>query len=385
MTMRVQIAFPSFAAACFVSVFSFSSSNAFADATALSPQQLRQLTETAAEPSSPVAPSYSLGQQNVATPSSVVNQPVMAVPQANDSAEALGQAVLSVKGNADVSPSSNPTGGSSYGVDTTLYSAPIDKSWRLFAGEYFAHEVEPTGEGSISFSRSMAGAEWHNDFVTAEAAPTFNHFNGTDRVGGTGDVSWSVNDYWLLSAGAQYFSRDIPLRALNAGITANSYDANAMWIPNTSRDLTLDGNIMTFSDGNFRTTESGMYTEHFFTSSRYSIDGLGDLTASQNSKNEDVLYYNPSKDVQAMGGARITQPLYHDHQFLYEHSFEFTPGLYWQQGYGSSPALNAVYKQKLKDLGHFDADASLNYSRQSYDGGPAENSVAILVDLTQRF
>jgi len=320
---------------------------------------------------SPTAPSTSL----VSTPSSTSSTPTTSP---------LSGAELQVSANGNITPSSNVNGGTSYGLDTKIYSPTLDTNWRLFAGQYFAHEDEPDGEGSIGFTRSTAGVEYHNDTITTNLAPTLNLYKGTERVGAVGDATWNLNSQWSLGGDGQYFSRDIPLRALNAGITANSYDANVTWHNDDLYRLILNGNAMTFSDGNVRTGAGADYMQRLYTSDHLIIDGLANATESQNSENENRLYYNPNHDLLGLLGARVTQPLYRENNFIYQHSLEVTPGGYWQQNYGASPMVNAHYEQRINFNESLSTGLGVLFSRQSFDGVP-ENDVTLLFDLTKRF
>jgi biofilm PGA synthesis protein PgaA len=294
------------------------------------------------------------------------------------------KAFLQINSTYDISPSSNVNGGTNYGIDTKVYSAPFYKSWRLFAGEYYTHEIEPLGEGRIGYSQSIAGIQYDTNKVTVSIAPTYNNYNYNQRVGSAATVSWYVDPNWTLGAGNQIFSKDIPLRALNSGITANSYNANIGWSEEGKRDIRVDVDMMTFSDYDLRSTFSGSYTEHLFENPHVRIDSLVTLAESQNSLDENRPYFNPKQDYQAMVGPRITEPLYTGHGITYEHSLELTPGIYWQQNYGDSPAFSAHYQQRVTGLAGMDADVGLIYTRQSYDGA-ANNDMVILFDLTERF
>ena len=293
------------------------------------------------------------------------------------------KAELRVNANDYMTPASNANGGSGFGIDTTIMSAPIDGSWRFYAGEYFAHEIEPAGEGSIGYSRATAGIAYQGDTVAADFAPTYNHHNSTERVGAVGDVTWSIDSNWSVGGGGQLFSRDTPLRAMNAGITADSYDVNAAFHQDTTRDVRAEFDIMNFSDNNFRTDVSATDTEHLFSNTSFSFDGLVNAAESNDSKNEDRLYFNPAQDFLGKIGGRITQPLYHGDGYAYDHSLTVMPGVYWQQNYGSSPAVEARYDQSLHVDNDLDLGFGVDYTRQAADG-IEEDSYTFLLNLTKR-
>jgi len=323
------------------------------------------------EPSTPY-------QQRYNVPSSSVQSSDQSYQGGNKRAE------INISTIYDNDPSSSVRGGSSYGLETTAYSATIDNKWRLFAGELYSHELEPEGEGHINYSRSQAGIEYSHNSLIASVAPTYNSYNGNERAGVAGNTTWTINDNWAVGGGAELFSRDIPLRALNDGITANAYNAVVDWYQEGRRDVRLNGDVMTFSDNNLRTSVGVNDTEHLYASRHFTFDGLGSVVESNNSENEDRSYFNPRQDVLTNIGGRLGQPLYKGQGFAYDHSLEVKPGVYWQENYGTSGALSAGYTQHVNYRGDIDGSAGLIFTRQSADG-VAENDLAVLLNLAKKF
>jgi biofilm PGA synthesis protein PgaA len=267
--------------------------------------------------------------------------------------------------------------GQGYDVGAELYSAPIDYNWRLFAGQDYAHEHEPNAEKIIDYERSNAG-------VTATGAPTLNIYNGHDRVGADGTFKYTFNDMWSADIAAELFSSQTPLRALNAGVTADEYKAGALWRQSESREVSFDTYVMPFSDGNLRTVQEAEYLERLYTASTWRLDGEVNLASSQDNKDENRLYYNPSLDFTGLAGLRGTQTLYHRYETLWEHSLLAMPGLYAQQHYGTTPAWLVRYEHTLHYNDTLSGSAGVNYTHQDYDG-LATDAVSLTVDLVERF
>lgn len=278
----------------------------------------------------------------------------------------------------------NVTGGEAYGIDAMLYSSPIAYNWRIFAGEFYNHQVEPNREGAVGFSRSTIGAEYRNGPWVANLAPTYNHYNGTQRFGGAGDVTYSINDQWTVAGAGELFSRDTPLRALNAGTTASFVGGHATWRQDEAQQVRFGGDVMPFSDGNLRSGVDGDYQKQIYTAPDLKVDGLVSLAESQNSKNQNHPYYNPSMDFIGLIGPRATHTIYQRYATLWQQSLTLTPGIYWEDHYGSDAAFRARYEQRVFLNDTFAAGAGVNYSRQSYDGNP-ENDVSLTLDVTDRF
>lgn len=278
----------------------------------------------------------------------------------------------------------NVTGGEGYGIDTLIYSPPINENWRIFAGEYFTHQHEPNTEGSISFSRTTTGAEYRNGDVTAQGGLTYNHFHGDERLGIAGEGTWSISDQWTVAGSAESFSRDTPLRAMNQGVTASFFGGHAVWRQDEEHELRFGGDVMPFSDSNVRTGVDASYAQRVLTWPHIKIDGLADAGESQNTADSNRYYYNPSRDFIALVGARATETLYQRYSTLWQHSFRIEPGLYMEEHYGTSATLRMRYEQRVFFNQTFETGLGVNFARQAYDGQP-ENDIGLTLDLVDRF
>ncbi len=300
--------------------------------------------------------------------------------------DVTNMAELRVNAFYNLAPSGgNVVGGEGYGIDTDLYSAPIDYNWRIFAGTGYAHEDEPNGEGPVAFEHSHAGVEYRDINLVASAAPTYNVYHAHQRAGLEGEGEWTFNDYWTAGGGYESFSADTPLRALNADVTASKFSGNVEWRQSESREIRYDGDVMSFSDGNTRYGNALTYTERLFTTPDWRFDGVVDTSASHNSGNQTSrIYYNPKLDATALAGLRATQTLSRRYETLYEHSLQVTPGGYWQQDYGTRPAWVVTYEQSLHLNDTLELGAGVNYTHQAYDG-VQEDNIGFVVNLVERF
>lgn len=278
----------------------------------------------------------------------------------------------------------NVSGGQSFGIDAKIYSSPFRYNWRLFAGEYFAHQKEPNGEGSIGFSRSTAGVEYRNGDITANLAPTYNAYHGTSRVGVAGDASYNFNDHWTVAGGGELFSRETPLRALNQGITAHMVNAHAVWKQDESLSVRFGGSVMPFSDKNLRTEQDADLTKRVWTMPYWRLDAIASVGLDQNSKDENRSYYNPSSDMIGLFGGQFVQTLYQRYATLWQHTLRIMPGFYWQSHYGTDPTVRARYEHRVFFNQTFEAGLGVNFQRQDYDGA-AENDVSVTLDLVDHF
>jgi biofilm PGA synthesis protein PgaA len=278
----------------------------------------------------------------------------------------------------------NSPNGQGFDVGAELYSSPIDYNWRLFAGEDFYHEHEPQQEGILDYTRTNAGAEYRNGDVIASGGATYNHFDSGERVGAFAKGDYTFNDMWSAGVAAELFSAATPLRALNAGVSADEFGIHGKWRQDESRSVTFEATAMPFSDGNFRTGQDAEYIQRLYTDPEFQLDLEGNAASSQNSKNENRLYYNPSLDFTALVGLRGTQTLYRHYETLYEHSLLAMPGLYAQQHYNTTAAWTVRYEQRVHYNETLNAGVGVNYTHQDYDGS-AEDAVSLTMDVVERF
>ena len=118
-------------------------------------------------------------------------------------------------------PSTSNAEGSSLGIEATIYSAPLDYYWRIFAGQAWSGESEPNSEGKVGLWASKVGVEYRRDKWVAEAAPIYAEFHDAGRIGGYAQASYQLNDEWNLRGKGEIMGLDTPLRALNHGITSS--------------------------------------------------------------------------------------------------------------------------------------------------------------------
>jgi len=299
-------------------------------------------------------------------------------------------AELRVNAGYDFPPDTSVSvnGGEGYGVGTMIYSSPIDYNWRIFGGDYFTHQTEPNAEGHISLSRATLGVEYRDGPMTISGAPTFNwydsHHDSKERPGGAAEATYSLNDQWTIAGSGEIFSRETPLRALNSGVTSDFVNMHALWRQDETREIRFGGNLMPFSDGNFRSGLDASYAERVLTTPHLHIEGVADVGESQNSRDENRFYYNPKQDFIALVGAQATQTLYQRYDTLWQHTLRLTPGIYYQENFGTDAALRMHYDQRVRFDKTWDIGLGVNFSRLAYDGQP-ENDVSLLFDLTKRF
>jgi biofilm PGA synthesis protein PgaA len=277
-------------------------------------------------------------------------------------------------------PSTTERGGNGITFDATVYSPPIAYDWRLYAGEMLAHEHEP--DGIITLRHITAGIEYRHAGLTIKVDPSHNSY-GETRDGADLDIDWALNDLWSFSAGASAFAPDTPLRALLAGITADSGHVGATWRQNESRSLAFNAEFMNFSDHNFSYGTSLRYLERVLTMPHLKIDGRIDLAESQNSSPGQI-YYSPAQDFEATAGVEISHILYRRYELYYEQQLTLLAGSYIQQDFGGHPTETAEYRFTVHASDALEGSLGVGFNSTAYDGS-YENGFDLLFDLDWKF
>jgi biofilm PGA synthesis protein PgaA len=289
----------------------------------------------------------------------------------------------------------NVQGGSGLSLGASLYSRPLGTNWRLFASAFAAHEKLSDAEGAIDLRRTAAGVEYRDPGWIASAEATLNAYSerasssfgaglGQGRLGARLLADRTLDDYWQVGGTAEIFARDTSLRALRNGVTANAASLRGQYRASESRLLGVEIGAMPFSDGNLRLSAAGRAVERLYTRPGFALDGLAGFAATQNSRERNRPYYNPSADALATIGLAATQTLYRRYEFLYEHRLTVSPGLYWAAGFGAGPAVSLLYEHRIRADDIVEAGLGLSLGRQSYDG-VVENNAAVLFNITLRF
>lgn len=289
---------------------------------------------------------------------------------------------LRVTAGHDVSTDSPVVGSHETDLSSTLYSPPIDENWRAFAGAGYSYSDFPEGVGTYRWAR--AGAQWRSRGVTVQGEVSGNDFGYGLRAGAALSGSVDLNDHWQIGGGAALLSRDAtPLRALKHDITANSLNANVRWRGDNRTEWSLSFTPSHFTDGNTRMEINAAGLQRLYTSHRFKLDALLDLSASHNTLG-NATYFNPRSDLTAVPELRLTHVLYQRYDTDWEQQIVAGAGTYTEQGYGTSGLYTVGYGQRFRYNKVLDAGFMLSATSRTYDG-QRERDYSVLVDLTYRF
>ncbi len=291
-------------------------------------------------------------------------------------------AELRVSSNGGISPDNTVTGSGDFGLDTVLYSSPIDYNWRVFGGLGYSQGEFQEGKGRNRYERG--GVEWRGRNHTFAAEINNQNYGQGNKQGFRLSAGHEINDYWQYGWSLDWLSRETPLRALNSDVTSDSVSGYLQWQQNEGRKWRIALSPQRFDDGNNRISGSVSGEERVYTSPKLIADALLDVGTSHNSQPAEGPYFSPETDFSIMPGLRLSHSLYERYERTWSQQAQFGLGSYNQRNYGTDPIGFISYGQRvnLDDQLNFGATAS-GLSRP-YDG-ERETEYRLVFDLSYRF
>jgi biofilm PGA synthesis protein PgaA len=294
---------------------------------------------------------------------------------AHDLAEVDAGVVLRHEtGSAQAAPGS--------GVDAhlRLYSPPIAEWWRAVAVAE-RHTASPP-EGKALRNRFGLGAKYRGADTQFEATAWSNR--GTlDKAGFSVAGSWAPDDHVSLSANAEAFAVDTPLRALLYGITANAAGVSAGYTWNEASAVSASFRALDFTDGNQRRSVVLAWGQRLLTQPHLQLDLRPGFYASTNSL-AGAPYFNPSRDRSFSLALEADHVIWRRYERSLSQNLSATVANYWQQGYGAGAIGGLRYTQAWRHDPLTEWRYGIELNRSIYDGVPERNGIAF-VNFNHRF
>src|SRR5450830_800086 len=272
-------------------------------------------------------------------------------------------------------------GSRDWGIESVIYTPPIDEDWRLFAGAGYATADFSEGTGQHRWQR--VGVERRTRDMTLEAEVSNHSYGFGSKQGARVSIARDINDNWQYGGSLDYLSATTPLRALNADITANGGSGFIRWRANESREWKLSLSPSHFSDGNDRVETLLTGREGIYSSPGVQVDLGLEVSASRNSK-ADTVYFNPKSDFSVLPTVTVNHVLYHRYETQWSQQFQVGAGTYSQKDYSTGGVGLIGYGQRVRWNDVLEAGANLSLISRPYDG-VRERDLRLLVDLTYRF
>ncbi|WP_053153439.1 poly-beta-1,6 N-acetyl-D-glucosamine export porin PgaA [Pseudomonas sp. Pf153] len=274
------------------------------------------------------------------------------------------------------------TGSRDFGIETLLYSPPIDEDWRLFGGVGYATGDFEEGTGHHRWQR--LGVERRTRDMTLEAEVSNHAYGSGSKQGARLAVARDIDDHWQYGGSLDYLSANTPLRALNSGIRANGGTGFVRWRAHESREWRLTVSPSHFSDGNNRLEALLSGREGLYSAPRLQVELGLEVSVSRNSGTDEVPYFNPKSDLGVMPTLSANHVLYRRYETTWSQQFQIGAGTYSQRDHGTGAMGLLGYGQRFIWNDVLEAGAALSWLNRPYDGD-RESDLRLLVDLTYRF
>lgn len=273
------------------------------------------------------------------------------------------------------------SGSRDWGIESRLYTPPIDEDWRLFAGAGYARADFTEGTGQHRWQ--TVGVERRTRDMTLEAEVSNHSYGDGSKQGAAVSIARDINDNWQYGGSLGYLLSTTPLRALNDGVTANGGSGFIRWRANESREWKLSLSPSHFSDGNNRLEALLNGREGIYSSPHVQVDLGLEVGASRNTK-DDTVYFNPKSDFTVLPSITVNHVLYHRYETQWSQQFQIGAGTYTQRDYSTGGIGLIGYGQRFRWNDVLDVGANLSLISRPYDGD-RERDLRLLVDLNYRF
>jgi biofilm PGA synthesis protein PgaA len=273
-------------------------------------------------------------------------------------------------------------GSRDFGIETLLYSPPIDEDWRVFTGVGYAIGDFREGTGTDRWER--LGVDRRTRDMTLEAEVSNHDFGYGAKQGARVGITRDINDNWQYGGSFAYLSADTPLRALRSDVTSNGGSGFIRWRANESREWKLSVSPSRFSDGNNRVEALLTGREGVYSAPKVQVDLGLEVGASHNSESEDVPYFNPKSDFTVLPTVNVNHVLYHRYETTWSQQFQAGAGTYSQRDYSTGGIGLLGYGQRYSWNDVFEVGGLFTVINRPYDGD-RETDLRLLVDLTYRF
>ncbi len=275
--------------------------------------------------------------------------------------------------------SGGPSGTRDYGIDTRLYSSPLDENFRAFLHAYDAEARFAGGTGK--HHRAGAGLEYRSTLISASGELT--HGLSTGRNGLAASLAVTPNDRWTVRGTFDTSANETPLQARLAGINARRASGEILWQAHESRGAAVSHARMEFSDGNRRDSTQARWTERVIAGPVYKLEVTAGLYASSNSL-AGAPYFNPSRDFSPTLEFANEWLQWRRYTRAFRHRLVVSAGSYWQKDFGSGPVLGARYEQEWVADDRLALRYGIGRTQHPYDGVKTTRDYAYL-SLNWRF
>jgi len=255
-------------------------------------------------------------------------------------------------------------GSEQYTVDGYFFVKALAYRFRPFVHTNDAFAEFPEGDARrrrIGAGVEYRGVDWLGSFEVSGSR------GDGGEVGLSGQMEWLPGDHWSLAAGLEKNSNAVPLRGFRIGVDTDRFGARLTYRANESRQVSISGERLQFSDGNERNSWSLRGRQRLLAKPTYKLDLDAEMFTSNGSE-QNVVYFNPSHDSSFVLSAINEWRTYRRYDFAFTQQFNIGFGYYRQESFGSSPVGSLQYLAYLDFNEGLGVQFGVQHSRNVYDG-----------------
>lgn len=248
-----------------------------------------------------------------------------------------------------------------------LYSPLIGYRWRAYV-----HGLGDSGDfaaGSTYRSRAAAGISYsfnRQAFWGETGADSANP--GWIPTGAAG-AQFRLGDQWRLGAEGDWDNlTEVQLIARLNDVRARSGKASLEWRQSESRSVQAAFTKLLYSDGNRRNEINAQWEQRALTRPRLQINLTPQLWASENSKDQYRIYFNPKHDASLGMDTEINWITWRHYDRHLLQQFNISAAPYWQDHYGVMGAFSTDYTQRWALTRRLGLMGKFVWNSHPYDG-----------------
>ena len=276
---------------------------------------------------------------------------------------------LNVDVNGSTTSGAQQQGSHDFGIDSHLYSSPIDYNFRIFLHNRWTKAKFLEGLGTTR--REGVGIEYTrpNLRLRTEIHNT-NYASSTNKIGFSVGGNYDFDDQWSVNSLFESVSSETPLRAFKNNVYGQSINIGGKFRQNESREISVSGGYLNLSDGNHGYTGSGSYIERWHSGSVYKLSTNTSLFYAQNDQ-QDVFYFSPKQNFVSAVTFDNDWLTYRNYDTSWNQNLALTVGQTWQASFGNNFIYSAQYQHRWRALNRLELIYGSSYSRRYYDGEKA--------------
>ena len=249
-------------------------------------------------------------------------------------------------------------------IDARLYSSPFNYKWRAFLHTQISRSTLP----GFSVNRNAVGGGVEYQI---------RDFRATGEISGIGNIgigialagAYQIDDHWSINGSVESKSLSAPIKGYVDGILASNTQVGGGYRWHESRNVILNINQMSFSDGNNRSAVDAFWTEGLLTSATYILDATAEYYVSRNSSQSPTIsYFNPISDKQVGITFRNEWRQYHRYDKSLTHVLSIGFGNYDQQNFPAGRVWNIGYELLFTPANRLDLRFGISRNAHPYDG-----------------